>query len=126
MIWAVLLFFSAGWRAAAFTTTCVSGFVLITILTFPHGDSLAMMEKSYLPALFMIMLAFCTALSRLRFQGLALGLVCAGAIHSVYTTSRRRASLTPNAWRSYASCLMALGSAPRKWPYMKPHSKELR
>ena len=84
MIWAVLLFFSAGWRVAAFTTVCVSGFVLITILTFPHGDSLAMMEKSYLPALFMIMLAFCTALSRLRFQGLALALVCAGAVHSVY------------------------------------------
>lgn len=79
-----VILFSRNWRSAGFMVVCVAGFVLITILTFPNGDSLAMMEKSYMPALFMIVLAFCTMLPRVRFPGLAAALVCAGAIHSVY------------------------------------------
>lgn len=81
----VVIIFGRSWRVAAFMTVSVLVFVLITILTFPDGDSLAMMEKSYLPALFMIVLAFCTALPRMRFRRMAIVLVCVGAIHSVYT-----------------------------------------
>lgn len=82
MAGAVIVFSRDRW-SVLYLTICVSGFVLITILTFPNGDSPAMMEKSYMPALFMIILTFCTMLPKMRFPGMAAVLVCVGAIHSV-------------------------------------------
>lgn len=80
----VVIVFSGNWRSAGFMTVCVCVFLLITILTFPHGDSLAMMEKSYMPALFMIMLAFFTMLPKVRYPGLAIAFVCIGTVHALY------------------------------------------
>ncbi|MBX2981869.1 MAG: hypothetical protein KF843_04315 [Flavobacteriales bacterium] len=44
--------------AVLFTFVSVIGFLVITILTFPDGDSDAMMEKSFAPAIFMVVLLF--------------------------------------------------------------------
>jgi hypothetical protein len=84
VMWAMVVLVSRHWRLAGYVTLCIAGFVLITILTFPNGDSLAMMEKSYMPALFMIVLTFCTMLPRIRYRCLPWVIVCAGVIHSVY------------------------------------------
>lgn len=82
---ALVILLGRNWKLTAFMVVCVTGFTLITILTFPDGDSLAMMEKSYLPALFMIILTFCTVLARFRFPAPAAALLFGGAVFSIFT-----------------------------------------
>lgn len=62
----VVVLFSKEWRRTTLMVLSMAGFMAITILTFPVGDSDPMMEKSFMPATFMVMVPLAFWMGRLR------------------------------------------------------------
>lgn len=71
-----------------FSAVSILGFVVVTLLTFHAGDSLAMMEKSFMPALFMAILPFCVMVQRARFRSALLVVLLACTCHSMFFLMR--------------------------------------
>lgn len=54
----ISLFFFNGFKEKLFTSICFLIFMFVSILTFSNGDCDAMMEKSFLPGIFMFVMLF--------------------------------------------------------------------
>ncbi|MBP6313118.1 MAG: hypothetical protein KA408_12660 [Flavobacteriales bacterium] len=67
-----------------FTLLFITGFMMLTIFTFAPGDSNAMMEKSFMPAIFMIVLVYSNLHYQLENKLPNTLLIIALSVHSFY------------------------------------------
>lgn len=80
-------------RLLFLSLTCAIGFALMGILTFLKGDADMMMEKTFLPSIFMLLLPFCylfftdTPLSRTSLHIIVL-IMCILSFNQIYRASK--------------------------------------